>query len=190
MTALVGDNMAIDVGMSSLPHLPPPPQKHWELPITNKAPLYGSRLCFWLQHLLSKAHPMDDRIDINQYKFLSRKKRIIEEVQARPLTGFMLGRLDSETEWENEAENSIKDLSFGRVYHFGANSQLDKALEEGDHKIDLESSKQNPEVKPKQIDDGTKELEQPLKKRCTSLAELNRIRYYFKTFILSKDLFS
>ncbi|KAI8462086.1 hypothetical protein BY996DRAFT_6563617 [Phakopsora pachyrhizi] len=100
---------------------------------------------------------MDVRIDIDQDKR-------IEEVQARPLR-FMPGRLDFETEWENEVENLIKDQSFGRVYCFGGNSQLAKALKEGDHNLDLKSSKQNPEVEPKQIDDGTKELEQSLKKR-------------------------
>ncbi|CAH7687851.1 hypothetical protein PPACK8108_LOCUS22704 [Phakopsora pachyrhizi] len=89
---------------------------------------------------------MDDRIDIDQEKF-------------------MPGRLDFETEWEIEADSSIKDLSFGRFYCFGGNSQLAKALVECDHNLDLESSKQNPEVKPKQIDDSTKELEQPLTKR-------------------------
>ncbi|CAH7668985.1 hypothetical protein PPACK8108_LOCUS3544 [Phakopsora pachyrhizi] len=110
---------------------------------------------------------MDVRIDIDQDKR-------IEEVQARPLTsgptnheiaGFMPGRLDFETEWENEVENLIKDQSFGRVYCFGGNSQLAKALKEGDHNLDSKSSKQNPDVEPKQIDDGTKELKQSLKKR-------------------------
>ncbi|CAH7684894.1 hypothetical protein PPACK8108_LOCUS19331 [Phakopsora pachyrhizi] len=88
---------------------------------------------------------MDDRIDIDQDNSLSCKKRINE-----------------------------KDISFDRVYYFGFNSHLARVLEEGDHNLDLESSKQNPDVKPKQIDDGTKELEQPLKNRC-ELAESTQI---------------
>ena len=42
----------------------------------------------------------------------------------------MPGRLDFEIEWENEAENAIKDLSFGRVYRFGGDSQPEKLSEE------------------------------------------------------------
>lgn len=87
---------------------------------------------------------MDARINIDQDEFQARKKQRLEEVQARPfqppppkplasgpsnheIAGFMPGRLDFETEWENEAENSIKDLSFGRVYRFGGDSQPERA---------------------------------------------------------------
>ncbi|KAH9824197.1 transcriptional adapter 2-alpha [Melampsora americana] len=87
---------------------------------------------------------MDVRIDIDQDEFQARKKQRLEEVQARPfqppppkplasgpsnheIAGFMPGRLDFETEWENDAENSIKDLSFGRVYRFGGDSQPERA---------------------------------------------------------------
>ncbi|MBW0469819.1 hypothetical protein O181_009534 [Austropuccinia psidii MF-1] len=93
--------------------------------------------------------PMDVRIDMDQDEFQARKKRRLEEVQARPLqppppkpmpsaptnheiAGFMPGRLDFETEWENEAESSIKELSFGRVYRFGGDSQPSNAPEEVD----------------------------------------------------------
>ena len=48
------------------------------------------------------------------------------------IAGFMPGRLDFEIEWENEAENMIKDLSFGRVYRFGGDSQPEKLPEEDD----------------------------------------------------------
>ncbi|KAA1105912.1 Transcriptional adapter ada2 [Puccinia graminis f. sp. tritici] len=93
--------------------------------------------------------PIDARIDIDQDEFQARKKRRLEEVHARPLqmpppkpvssaptnheiAGFMPGRLDFEIEWENEAENAIKDMSFGRVYRFGGDSQPEKLPEEED----------------------------------------------------------
>ncbi|WAQ81249.1 hypothetical protein PtA15_1A589 [Puccinia triticina] len=93
--------------------------------------------------------PIDARIEIDQDEFQARKKRRLEEVHARPLqmpppkpvssaptnheiAGFMPGRLDFEIEWENEAENMIKDLSFGRVYRFGGDSQPEKLPEEDD----------------------------------------------------------
>ncbi|GAA5880125.1 hypothetical protein JCM3774_004156 [Rhodotorula dairenensis] len=72
--------------------------------------------------------------------FQARKKARLEELQSRPIPlpppkplasaptcheigGFMPGRLEFEHEWENEAEMLIKDLEFGRVYHFGGESQ-------------------------------------------------------------------
>ncbi|GAA5958032.1 hypothetical protein JCM10213_001371 [Rhodosporidiobolus nylandii] len=39
------------------------------------------------------------------------------------LGGYMPGRLEFEHEWENEAEMLIKDMEFGRVYHFGGETQ-------------------------------------------------------------------
>lgn len=91
--------------------------------------------------------PIDARIEIDQDEFQARKKRRLEDVLARPLhapppkpvssvpanheiAGFMPGRLDFENEWENEAENSIKDMSFGGVYRFGGDSQPEKSVEE------------------------------------------------------------
>lgn len=38
----------------------------------------------------------------------------------------MPGRLDFETEWENDAETAIKDLLFGKVFRFGGDSQPEK----------------------------------------------------------------
>ncbi|OAV85489.1 hypothetical protein PTTG_30485, partial [Puccinia triticina 1-1 BBBD Race 1] len=46
------------------------------------------------------------------------------------IAGFMPGRLDFEIEWENEAENMIKDLSFGRVYRFGEEDDPAKEKDE------------------------------------------------------------
>lgn len=72
--------------------------------------------------------------------FQARKKARLEELQSRPIplpppkplasaptcheiAGFMPGRLEFEHEWENEAEMLIKDMEFGRVYHFGGEKQ-------------------------------------------------------------------
>ncbi|GAA5993345.1 hypothetical protein JCM10908_001439 [Rhodotorula pacifica] len=72
--------------------------------------------------------------------FQARKKARLEELQSRPIPlpppkplasaptcheigGFMPGRLEFEHEWENEAEMLIKDMEFGRVYHFGGENQ-------------------------------------------------------------------
>ncbi|BGP17208.1 Transcriptional adapter ada2 [Rhodosporidiobolus nylandii] len=70
----------------------------------------------------------------------SRKAARLHELQSRPLPmpppkpmasaptchelgGYMPGRLEFEHEWENEAEMLIKDMEFGRVYHFGGETQ-------------------------------------------------------------------
>ncbi|BGP17190.1 hypothetical protein JCM10213_006012 [Rhodosporidiobolus nylandii] len=72
--------------------------------------------------------------------FPSRKAARLHELQSRPLPmpppkpmasaptchelgGYMPGRLEFEHEWENEAEMLIKDMEFGRVYHFGGETQ-------------------------------------------------------------------
>jgi len=72
--------------------------------------------------------------------FQGRKKARLEELQSRPLAlpppkplasaptchevaGFMPGRLEFETEYENEAETLIKDLEFGQVLAFGGDDQ-------------------------------------------------------------------
>ena len=39
------------------------------------------------------------------------------------VAGFMPGRLEFETEYENDAETLIKDMEFARVWHFGGDSQ-------------------------------------------------------------------
>lgn len=72
--------------------------------------------------------------------FQQRKKARLEELQSRPIplpppkplasaptcheiAGYMPGRLEFEHEYENDAEVLIKDLEFGKVYHFGGDSQ-------------------------------------------------------------------
>ncbi|KAK4054328.1 Transcriptional adapter ada2 [Microbotryomycetes sp. JL221] len=79
-------------------------------------------------------------LDDSQEEFQKRKKARLEELQSRPLAlpppkplasaptcheiaGFMPGRLEFETEYENEAETLVKDMEFGRVYQFGGDSQ-------------------------------------------------------------------
>lgn len=39
------------------------------------------------------------------------------------VAGFMPGRLEYETEYENEAEGLVKDMEFGKVYQFGGDEQ-------------------------------------------------------------------
>ncbi|KAI9601479.1 hypothetical protein H4Q26_001299 [Puccinia striiformis f. sp. tritici PST-130] len=110
--------------------------------------------------------PVDARIDIDQDEFQARKKSRLEEVHARPLpelpppkpvssaptnheiAGFMPGRLDFEIEWENEAENAIKDLSFGRVYRFGAEQkdENDTAHNQDDETTCADSAKKRKRV--------------------------------------------
>ncbi|GAA6002873.1 chromatin-binding transcription regulator ADA2 [Rhodotorula paludigena] len=72
--------------------------------------------------------------------FQQRKKARLEELQSRPIplpppkplasaptcheiAGYMPGRLEFEHEYENEAEVLIKDMVFGKVYHFGGEDQ-------------------------------------------------------------------
>ncbi|SCZ89696.1 BZ3500_MvSof-1268-A1-R1_Chr9g10561 [Microbotryum saponariae] len=76
----------------------------------------------------------------DQEAFQKRKKARLQELQSRPVPlpppkpmasaptcheigGFMPGRLEFETEYENEAEVLIKDLEFGKVYAFGGAAQ-------------------------------------------------------------------
>ncbi|KDE07613.1 Transcription coactivator [Microbotryum lychnidis-dioicae p1A1 Lamole] len=76
----------------------------------------------------------------DQEAFQKRKKARLQELQSRPVPlpppkpmasaptcheigGFMPGRLEFETEYENEAELLIKDLEFGKVYAFGGAAQ-------------------------------------------------------------------
>lgn len=77
---------------------------------------------------------------VDQETFQARKKARIEEAQKRPvpipppkplasaptcheIAGFMPGRLEFETEWENDAEALIKDMEFGLVHRYGGDSQ-------------------------------------------------------------------
>ena len=39
------------------------------------------------------------------------------------IAGFMPGRLEYETEYENDAESLVKDMEFGKVYQFGGDEQ-------------------------------------------------------------------
>lgn len=77
---------------------------------------------------------------VDQETFQARKKARIEEAQQRPvpipppkplasaptcheIAGFMPGRLEFETEWENDAEALIKDMEFGLVHRYGGDDQ-------------------------------------------------------------------
>ncbi|GAA5890767.1 hypothetical protein JCM6882_000651 [Rhodosporidiobolus microsporus] len=91
-----------------------------------------------LTYLESEAEESISSKDIDS--FPSRKAARLHELQSRPiplpppkplasaptcheLGGYMPGRLEFEHEWENEAEVLIKDMEFGKVYHFGGDSQ-------------------------------------------------------------------
>lgn len=94
-------------------------------------------------YLRSPTYPLPDtavQLNISQDTFQARKKRRLEHVQAQPLilpppkpmasaptcheiAGFMPGRLEYETEYENEAESLVKDMEFGKVYLFGGDEQ-------------------------------------------------------------------
>ncbi|KAK4054111.1 Transcriptional adapter ada2 [Microbotryomycetes sp. JL201] len=94
-------------------------------------------------YIESESYPLPriaSNFDDNQEEFQKRKKARLEELQSRPLAlpppkplasaptcheiaGFMPGRLEFETEYENEAETLVKDMEFGRVYQFGGEAQ-------------------------------------------------------------------
>lgn len=47
----------------------------------------------------------------------------------------MPGRLEFETEYENEAETLVKDMEFGKVYHFGGELQPSAEMVEEERRI-------------------------------------------------------
>ncbi|KAG9050219.1 Transcriptional adapter ada2 [Tulasnella sp. UAMH 9824] len=84
---------------------------------------------------------MDVKFDFDLEEFQARKKRRLEEIQKAPIehtvsskplvsaptnheiAGYMPGRLEFETEVENEAEEQVKDLEFGLVMEYGGADQ-------------------------------------------------------------------
>ncbi|TNY22224.1 hypothetical protein DMC30DRAFT_161034 [Rhodotorula diobovata] len=95
-------------------------------------------------YIESEAYPLphvdQDFSPTDTEPFQQRKKARLEELQSRPIplpppkplasaptcheiAGYMPGRLEFEHEYENDAEVLIKDLEFGKVYHFGGDSQ-------------------------------------------------------------------
>ncbi|KPV71759.1 uncharacterized protein RHOBADRAFT_56380 [Rhodotorula graminis WP1] len=95
-------------------------------------------------YIQSEAYPLphvdQDFSPDDTEPFQQRKKARLEELQSRPIplpppkplasaptcheiAGFMPGRLEFEHEYENEAEVLIKDMEFGKVYHFGGDAQ-------------------------------------------------------------------
>ncbi|KIO25320.1 hypothetical protein M407DRAFT_25331 [Tulasnella calospora MUT 4182] len=84
---------------------------------------------------------MDVKFDFDLEEFQTRKKRRLEEIGKAPIehtvsskplvsaptnheiAGFMPGRLEFETEVENEAEEQVKDMEFGLVMEYGGEDQ-------------------------------------------------------------------
>ncbi|KAG9006783.1 Transcriptional adapter ada2 [Tulasnella sp. JGI-2019a] len=85
---------------------------------------------------------MNATFDFDIETFQAKKKRRIEDIQKTPvevpaippkplvsaptnheIAGFMPGRLEFETEVENEAEDTVKDLEFGLVMDYGGREQ-------------------------------------------------------------------
>ncbi|KAG8956216.1 Transcriptional adapter ada2 [Tulasnella sp. 424] len=84
---------------------------------------------------------MNVKFDFDLEEFQARKKRRLEEIQKAPIehtvsskplvsaptnheiAGYMPGRLEFETEVENEAEEQVKDLEFGLVMEYGGADQ-------------------------------------------------------------------
>ncbi|ORY89651.1 hypothetical protein BCR35DRAFT_317170 [Leucosporidium creatinivorum] len=96
---------------------------------------------------------IDTDFSDDQEAFSQRKKARLEELQRRPLgaspppkplasaptcheiSGFMPGRLEFETEYENEAETLVKDMEFGKVYAFGGELQPSAEMVEEERRV-------------------------------------------------------
>ncbi|GAA5935441.1 chromatin-binding transcription regulator ADA2 [Sporobolomyces koalae] len=155
--------------------------------------------------------------------FASLKKTRLEILQSRPLPlpppkplasaptcheigGFMPGRLEFEHEFENEAEVLIKDLEFGKVYHFGGQDQpaapppppeqqASITLKEGDSG-DLEEDNDD-EAKPAQSQqegalggevDGEKEGDEPENELELKMSVLEMFNEKYDKRMAAKDL--
>ncbi|GAA5861218.1 hypothetical protein JCM1840_003119 [Sporobolomyces johnsonii] len=130
--------------------------------------------------------------------FASRKKARLEELQSRPIPlpppkplasaptcheigGYMPGRLEFEHEYENEAEVLIKDMEFGRVYHFGGQDQPEAPAPPGE-----EGEEERGEEKP--LPDGEKEGDEPESELELKLAVLDMFNERYDKRMAAKDL--
>ncbi|GAA5937083.1 hypothetical protein JCM1841_001878 [Sporobolomyces salmonicolor] len=130
--------------------------------------------------------------------FASRKKARLEELQSRPIPlpppkplasaptcheigGYMPGRLEFEHEYENEAEVLIKDMEFGRVYHFGGQDQPEAPAPPGE-----EGEEERGEEKP--LADGEKEGDEPESELELKLAVLDMFNERYDKRMAAKDL--
>lgn len=156
--------------------------------------------------------------------FQARKKARLEELQSRPIPlpppkplasaptcheigGFMPGRLEFEHEWENEAEMLIKDMEFGRVYHFGgedqpaavdppptenvgstADKQQAASGEAGQGEPEVEVVEPTPPVDEKPLPDGEKEGDEPEDELDLKLSILEMFNERYDKRMAAKDL--
>ncbi|BGP41060.1 Transcriptional adapter ada2 [Rhodotorula kratochvilovae] len=137
--------------------------------------------------------------------FQQRKKARLEELQSRPIplpppkplasaptcheiAGYMPGRLEFEHEYENEAEVLIKDMEFGKVYHFGGDAQPaapPPPVEEGAEK-DAEGDEGEKEEKP--LPEGEQEGDEPEAELELKLAILDMFNERYDKRMASKEL--
>lgn len=113
--------------------------------------------------------PMDRTFDIDPDEFQARKKARVEEMRKpvalppadamAPLVsaptnhevgGFMPGRLEFESELENDAELAVKDFEFGLVFKYGGDEQPQaKVTKPVDEEGEEEEEEEDEDVKPK-----------------------------------------
>jgi transcriptional adapter 2-alpha len=171
-----------------------------------------------VQHIDQDFDPTDPE------PFQARKKARLEELQSRPIPlpppkplasaptcheigGFMPGRLEFEHEWENEAEMLIKDMEFGRVYHFGgedqpaavdppptenvgstADKQQAASGEAGQGEPEVEVVEPTPPVDEKPLPDGEKEGDEPEDELDLKLSILEMFNERYDKRMAAKDL--
>lgn len=127
--------------------------------------------------------PMDRTFDIDPDEFQARKKARVEEMR-KPLAlpsadamaplvsaptnhevgGYMPGRLEFESELENDAELAVKDFEFGLVFKYGGDEQpqakVTKPVEDDGEEEDEEAEEDEEDVKPKE-EEGTQVKKEP-----------------------------
>ena len=112
---------------------------------------------------------MDLSFDIDPDVFHERKRRRIAEMNQRPapkspaaptsapanheISGYLPGRLEFETEHDNDAEDLVKDLEFGLVYDFGGEDIIQDP-EDSDLKARQQISDEKQGIKPSNTNSG------------------------------------